>query len=240
MASLPSNYRSKVALVAPRVARSRVIRFTRRRKTTTSTKPRHRSSRGVSSIFTPYHWDAASALPRRPPQPRSLLGKSRFPPGLPRINFSSTVQASCETPQIDPPRLPLVSAIQPNAFCRSINTSKASPTDSISPRSHRDALADSISRFPLGQARLIISAIMTRSLLALGTALLGASTVLAQQTCSLSQKCPKEAPCCSRKSPVPIPNLRPPAVRRVAAGAWCCCPRSHGVCPMVQRRRARD
>ena len=50
---------------------------------------------------------------------------------------------------------------------------------------------------------------MTRSLLALGAALLGASTVLAQ-TCSLSQKCPKEAPCCSRTSPSQIRLLALP------------------------------
>ncbi|AEO69724.1 glycoside hydrolase family 16 protein [Thermothielavioides terrestris NRRL 8126] len=41
---------------------------------------------------------------------------------------------------------------------------------------------------------------MVRSLLPLGAALLGAATVLADspQKCSLTQKCPKEAPCCSQ------------------------------------------
>ncbi|KAI1840883.1 hypothetical protein JX265_006987 [Neoarthrinium moseri] len=41
---------------------------------------------------------------------------------------------------------------------------------------------------------------MLRSLLPVGIAFLGASTVLAQgpATCSLTQKCPKEAPCCSQ------------------------------------------
>ncbi|KAK3339758.1 concanavalin A-like lectin/glucanase domain-containing protein [Lasiosphaeria hispida] len=40
---------------------------------------------------------------------------------------------------------------------------------------------------------------MIRSLLLLGTALLGATAVLAEPpTCSLTQKCPEEAPCCSQ------------------------------------------
>ncbi|KAL1858127.1 hypothetical protein VTK73DRAFT_7931 [Phialemonium thermophilum] len=40
---------------------------------------------------------------------------------------------------------------------------------------------------------------MIRSLLPIGVTILGATTVLADQpTCSLTQKCPKEAPCCSQ------------------------------------------
>jgi len=37
----------------------------------------------------------------------------------------------------------------------------------------------------------------------LGAALLGAASVLAADppSCSLDKKCPKEMPCCSRKSP---------------------------------------
>jgi len=39
---------------------------------------------------------------------------------------------------------------------------------------------------------------MVRSILPWGVALLGAAGVIAQQTCSLDKKCPKEAPCCSQ------------------------------------------
>ena len=41
---------------------------------------------------------------------------------------------------------------------------------------------------------------MVRSILPLGVALLGVTSVLAEPpTCALDKKCPKEAPCCGRK-----------------------------------------
>ncbi len=129
----------------------------------------------------------------------------------------------------------------------------------FAPRARRRRLdprhAHSSSRRLSRRHALIIA--MVRALLPLGAALLGATTVLAADppSCSLSQKCPKEAPCCSRELELLLFDVRIPtdpgnlqntanavSVPTASAAATRACPsRSTRACPprCARTRRTR-